>query len=185
MKIKALFSFFLLAGVLLTSSCGEDFRTTRNLYDNWWPIHAQGSMEIDAFASTWNGDLDSHGSILAVFKNKTNPDLQYTRPIYYKALYFNKDRKHFVYISINSSSYIQSKPLQFYVKDKKIYYEKQNEAGRGSGEFEEGKSISFLDNDHIKIEGVTYERYSVYREKMRASSSKEMLPDLPTFSFED
>jgi len=179
MKRIALFSFFLLAAVLLTSSCGEDFRTTRNLYDNWWPVHAQGSMETEYFTATWNGDLNSHGSIDAVFKSKTNPDLQYTQTISYRALYFQKDRKHFVYITINSMNFVQSKPLLFYVKDKKIYFEKMNEAGRGSGEYEEGKSISFVDEDHLKIEGVTYERYSVYREKNRSYGSEESVRELP------
>lgn len=185
MKAKVLFSLFLLAGVLLTSSCADDFSVPNHLNDNWWPVHAQGSQETDLFTASWDGDLNPHGSIDVVFKSKKNPDITYTQPVSYKALFFQKDKKHFVYITISSLNYVKSRPLQYYVKDKKIFFEKMNELGRGSGEFEEGKSISSIDKDHMKIEGVTYERYSVYREKHSSSGSKEYLPEfLTTYSID-
>lgn len=167
MRFKTILSLSLLAGALLLASCSEDTRTTRNLYDDWWPVHAAGSQENELFTARWDGDLSHYGGIEVTFVEKNNPSRTYTQFIYYKALSFKSDHKTFSYISISTRDYTSSKALKFYIKDKKIYFEKMNEAGRGSGEYEEGKPISFVDDDHVKIDNVTYERYSVYYEKHR------------------
>ena len=172
MRFKTILSLALLSGILLLlASCNTDTRTTRNLYDDWWPVHASGSQETEFFTARWDGDLDAYGRIEVTFVDKSAPTRQYTQDIFYDALSFKSDHKTFCYISISSREYTSSKALKFYVKDKKIYFEKRKESGRGSGEYEEGKDIAFTDDDHVRIDGVTYERYSVYYEKHRPYGS--------------
>lgn len=184
MRIKVFHLFFLAATLLMTASC-DDSRTVKNLYDDWWPVHASGSQENDYFKATWDGDLNSNGGIEVTFVDKTNPTIHYTQMIYYKALSFKKDHKHFTYIDVSSMDYTSSRQLLFYVKDKKIYFEKMNNAGRGSGEYEEGKDINFVNDDHVKIENVTYERFSVYYEAHRPYGSKEaILTEIPIAVYE-
>lgn len=176
----------MLAGVLLlAASCSPDTKMTKNLYDDWWPVHASGSQENEFFRASWNGDLDANGGIAVTFTDKNNPSISYTQTFYYKALSFKKDRKHFTYIDISSLDYTASKLLQFYIKDQKIYFEKTNEAGRGSGEYEEGRDIAFVNNDHVTIGSVTYERFSVYYEAHRPYGSSEViLTEIPVSVYE-
>lgn len=187
MRFKTILSLSFLAGVLLLASCNDDTRTTRNLYDDWWPVHAAGSQENDMFSARWDGDLSVYGGIEATFVDKNNPSRKYTQIIYYKALSFKSDRKTFNYITISSREYTSSRALKFYVKDKKIFFEKMSETGRGTGDYEEGKDISFVDDDHVKIDGVTYERYSVYYEKHRpygSTTEDRICTEIPVMIYE-
>ena len=163
MRFKSLFFLSLAAGMLMLASCA-DMKMTKDIYDDWWPIHAKGSQEANHFAASWDGDLDNYGAIRVTFNDTDNMGLSYSQYMYYKALSFAKDRKAFCYIDISDRDYPASRYLNFYIKDQKIYFEKLNEAGRGNGEYEEGKDIKFLDKDHMLIDGVTYERYAVYYE---------------------
>jgi len=179
MRIKVFHLVFWAAALLMAASCADN-TTVKNLYDDWWPIHASGSQETEYFKAQWNGDLNSNGGIEVTFVDKTNPNLSYTKTVYYEALSFKKDRKHFTYIDISSNDYTSSKQLLFYVKDSKIYFEKPNGAGRGSGEYEEGQDIKFQDKDHVKIGDVIYERFSVYYQAHRPYGSTEvMLTEIP------
>jgi len=175
MRIRFFHLVFLAVALLLASSCSEDSKTVKSIYDDWWPVHASGSWESEYFTGHWDGDLNSKGDIKITFYDKTNPEIKYTETFNYKALSFKKDRKHFNYIDISSFDYTASRQLLFYVKDKKIYFEKANETGRGTGEYEDGKDITFLDNDHMKIAGVTYERFSVYYEAHRPYGDKSVI----------
>ena len=184
MRIKVFHLVFLAAALLMAASC-EDSKTVKNLYDDWWPVHASGSQENDYFKASWDGDLNSNGGIDVTFVDKTNPSIRYTQTIYYKALSFKKDHKHFTYINISSKDYTASKLLLFYVKDKQIFFEKMTDSGRGSGEYEDGKDISFVNNDHVKIGNVTYERFSVYYEAHRPYGDKSgILTEIPITSYE-
>ncbi|MBR5018224.1 MAG: hypothetical protein IKX53_01130 [Bacteroidales bacterium] len=174
MRFKTLTLISTLAGLLLLSSC-QDTTITRNLYDDWWPIHAKGSFDNGFFTANWDQDLNARGGILITFTSKTDPSMQYTDTRYFKALSFANDRKTFKYISIQNMEYETSRSLKFYVKDKLIYFEVMNEAGRGTGEYEEGKEIKFLTDDTVLIDGVTYERYSSYRRRT-VTGDEEMLP---------
>lgn len=179
--------FIIMAAILiLAGSCSEDSQTVKNIYDNWWPIHATGSEENTYFKANWNGDLNGQGAILVTYVDKSNPDIKYKEYKYFKALAFNKDRKHFNYIDISTFDYKASKQILFYVKDGKIFFEKTNDAGRGTGEYEEGKDISFPDKDHMIINGVTYERFAVYYEKHRPYGDKEkvILTEIPIAVYE-
>jgi len=186
MRNRFLQLIFMVSVLLLAGSCSEDSQTVKNIYDNWWPIHSTGSIDNTYFQANWDGDLNSRGAIVITFVDKTDPDIKYTETRYYKAFEFNKDRKHFCYIDISSYEYTASKQLLFYVKDGKIYFEKANEAGRGTGQYEEGKDISFPDKDHMMIDGVTYERFSVYYEKHRPYGDKEkaILTKIPIAVYE-
>ena len=184
MRIKVFHLVFLAAALLMTASCADN-TTVKNLYDDWWPVHASGSQENEYFKAQWDGDLNANGGIDVTFVDKTNPSIRYTQTIYYKALSFKKDHKHFTYIDVSSRDYPSSKLLLFYVKDSQIYFEKMNDAGRGSGEYEEGKDINFTNKDHVKIGNVTYERFSVYYEAHRPYGSKEaLLTKIPVSVYE-
>lgn len=74
MRIKVFHLFFLAATLLMTASC-DDSKTVKNLYDDWWPVHASGSQENDYFKATWDGDLNSNGGIEVTFVDKTNPTI--------------------------------------------------------------------------------------------------------------
>ena len=163
--------FLLLLTCLAAGSC-SDTSMTRNLYDDWWPIHATGSRENESFRAQWDGDLNSNGAIEVTYVSKANPSLAYTDLIYFNALSFNSDKKTFRYAYINSMEITFSKALKYYIEKKIIYFEKMNNLGRGSGEYDSGKDLSFIDKDHVKIGGITYERFSVYYESHRAKSSQ-------------
>lgn len=186
MRKRFLQFFFMAAVLMLAGSCSEDSQAVKNIYDNWWPIHATGSEENTYFKANWNGDLNGQGAIVITFVDKSDPNIKYNESRYYKALAFNKDRKHFNYIDISTFEYTASKQLLFYVKDGKIFFEKANDAGRGTGQYEEGKDISFPDKDHMMIDGVTYERFSVYYEKHRPYGDKEkaILTEIPIAVYE-
>ena len=178
MHFKSFTLLSVLAGLLLLTAC-QDTSIKRNLYDDWWPIHATGSFDNGHFTANWDSDLGARGGLIITFTNKTDPTMQYTDTWYFKALSFAKDRKTFKYISIQNLDYETSRALKFYVKDKKIYFEIMNDAGRGTGEYEEGKDIKFISDDRVLIDGVTYERYSAYRRRIATPETAEMYPIEP------
>ena len=171
--------FFLLIPMfcclLVFSSC-VDTKTTKNLYDDWWPIHASGSFSSEYFKASWDGDLNKHGGIEVTYQSTTNPALNYKEDIYYPALKFSKKQKGFCYISLKDLLNITaSKYLKFYVKDGQVFLEKVNDAGRGTGEYQEGKTVTFQGDDIVKIGDVTYQRYSAYRQAHKLSTSSDDL----------
>jgi len=178
MKIKPITLISFLAGLLFLSAC-EDAKITRNLYDDWWPIHATGSFDDGHFTAKWDSDLSTRGGVQVTFTSKTDPSLNYNRTLYYSGLSFASDRKTFQYITIKDLEYEGSKSLKYYVKDKKIYFEIMNEAGRGTGEYQEGKDLKFTSDDRILIDGVTYERYSAYVVRTATGGSSEKIPISP------
>ena len=162
--MKRITIFALLASILL-SACGPDVQITRKLNDDWWPIHASGSVSGDFFSAKWDADLDGYGKVDVTYYDNTTPSIYYVESKYYDALSFEDDGKNFRYIDISTNTPVAGRFLRYYVKDKKIYFELANETGRGSGEYDEGKDISFQGKDILKIGDVTYERFSVYYEK--------------------
>ena len=160
MHCKPVLFLSLIASFLLLSACSEDFKTTKNLYTDWWPVHASGSSESDLFSATWDGDLDKHGSIEVTFKHKTDPSVTYTQTINYKALSFSKSKEKFCYVDLNDQ-YAASKYLSFYIEDGNIFMEKLDQ----NGKYDDGKPIKFQDENILKIGNVTYHKYSYYKEK--------------------
>lgn len=166
MKHNVLSLIVLLAALPALFSC-SDLRQTKDLYDEWWPVHASGSYENSQFTARWDGNLGIHGDISVTFVNKDVPDITYQETRYYEMLSFSKARKGYCTISIESlgNMHATSKYLQFYIKDKKLFLEIPNSSGRGTGEYAEGVDISFPDDNTVKIGTVTYERYSYFKEK--------------------
>ena len=113
--------------------------------------------------SSWNGDLDKHGNIEVTFKNKNNPSVTYTQTISYMALSFSKSREKFCYIDLNDN-YASSRYLKFEIKDGMIYMEKLRDDGGKAGEMEDGKPIELKDENILVIGGVTYQKYSYYKD---------------------
>ena len=173
---KSLLLLTMIAGVLALSSCSEDVRITKNLYDDWWPVHASGSLENEYYKATWDGDLDKYGGIIIKVVHKTNPALSYEMTQYYPALIFKKKPDTFCYAYIQNPREIEtSKQLKFYVEDGLIYMETMTDTGRGSGKYAEGRPISIKDKDFLKIDNVTYQRYSAYRAE-HPSTTTELAP---------
>ena len=171
---KSFLLLAMIAGIFALASC-SDMRITKNLYDDWWPIHASGTWENDYYKATWDGDLDKYGGILIKFVHKTDPSLNYEMTRYYPALIFKKKPDTFCYAYIQNPREIEtSKQLKFYVEDGMIFMETMNDAGRGSGQYAE-HPISFQGKDLVKIDNVTYQRYSVYRAE-HPTSTTELAP---------
>ena len=177
MHFKSFTLLSVLAGLLLLTGC-QDTSIKHNIIDGWWPIHAAGSFDNGHFTANWDGDLNTRGGINITFVSKTDPSMTYDDMLYFKALRFEKDRKTFQYLSIQKLEYEASRSLKYYIKDRKIYFEIMNEAGRGTGEYEEGKDIKFLNDDRVLIDGVTYERYAAYRRRVVAGG-EDKLPIAP------
>ena len=163
MRCKPVLFLSLIASFLLLSACSEDFKLTKSIYTDWWPVHAVGSSESDLFSASWNGDLDKHGNIEVTFKNKNNPSVTYTQTISYMALSFSKSREKFCYIDLNDN-YASSRYLKFEIKDGMIYMEKLRDDGGKAGEMEDGKPIELKDENILVIGGVTYQKYSYYKD---------------------
>lgn len=176
MHFKTFNLFAALAALLLLGSC-QDTDIKRNLYDDWWPIHATGSYDDGYFTARWDSDLGARGGLAITFTSKTDPSYQYTDIWFFDALSFASDRKTFQYISIKNLEYESSRSLKYYVKDGKIFFEIMNDAGRGTGEYEEGKEVKFLTNETMLIDGVTYERYAAHRRRL--ATEKDAAPVTP------
>lgn len=183
MKFKSILALSLIVAVL--SSCSEQ-RMAKKLSGDWWPIHASGSYEDNVFSAKWDGDLDDHGSLVVQYKSKTQEGKIYNKTIYYSALSFTKDaRKNDAvrYISLRNLYEIsRSGYMKYYIEDGKIYLEKANEEGKGSGEYMEGQDISFPNDYTLKIGNVTYESYAHYNERTHASRTYDDFSFLPDFS---
>ncbi len=165
MKIKARFVLPLLSILLLTASCG-DLSLQKDLYGDWWPVHASGSRSNDVFSATWDGDLGIHGDIVVTFVNKNNSSLSFEDRLYYPMLSFSKKRKAYCTVNIESLGDMKAgRYLKFEVKDGKVFFEKTNDTGKGTGEFGEGQDLTFLQDDVVRIGKVTYERYAYFKSK--------------------
>ncbi|MBR0223816.1 MAG: hypothetical protein IJL93_06025 [Bacteroidales bacterium] len=165
MKTKSVYFFSLLASLLLFSSC-SDMKQRNDLYGDWWPVHASGSADNEKFTAKWDGDLGIHGDIVIKFVNKNNADLSYEETRYYSALSFSKKRKAFCTISLKSLGEMKSSSYRkFEVKDGKLYFEKTNSNGKGTGEFGDGQDLSFINEDVIRVGNVKYERFAYFKNK--------------------
>ena len=166
MKRISLLFLALFPALLLISSCA-DFRQTKDLYDDWWPVHASGTFNNGKFSAKWDGDLGVHGDIVITYVSINNPSLSYDDTKYYPAYQFSKKKKAFCTVTIESLSdmHALTKFLGFKVKDGTIYFEIPNERGKGSGEYDEGHPLKFINDDTVQIGDVTYERYKVFKDK--------------------
>lgn len=163
MRYKSIFFMAILSCLALFTSC-VDTKLTKDLYDQWWPVHASGSFQSEYFTAKWNGALNKRGGIEVTYQSTNNPNLNYKEFVFYPAIEFSKSKGYCTF-DIKTLDITQSKYIKFQVKDGKLYLEKTNDAGRGTGEFGEGKDISFLSENEVKIGDVTYQRYSYYREQ--------------------
>lgn len=165
--MKHLSHLFLLLVSLLACSACADLRQTKNLYDDWWPVHASGTFDNGLYSAQWNGDLGLHGDILVKYVSKNNPSLSYEDTRYYPAYQFSKKKKTFSTVSIESlgDTHTLLKNLKFQVKDGMIYFEIPNDRGKGTGEFDEGRSLKFLDDNTVQIGDVKYQRYQYYKDQ--------------------
>ena len=167
MKTK---SFIALAGILLfvLTSCGEQQSFTKKITGDWWPVHASGSIDNDVFSAKWDGALGEHGDIEVKYISKSDPSRVVKQVVFYPALSFGKDsRKNDAmrYLDIRSLYDIKAgKYLKYKASDGKIYIEKTNENGTPTGEFDDGHPYSFPDKNTLKIDNVTYQSYSYYKE---------------------
>ena len=165
MKIKSFYFLSLLAGFFLLSSC-SDLKQQKELYGDWWPVHASGSLDNEQFTARWDSDLGVHGDIVITFTDKKNPKLTYEDTQYYPMLSFSKKQKKYCTVSLQSLGDMKaSRYRSFEIKDGKISLEKAGSNGRGNGEFTEPMDLTFLEDDVVRIGDVTYERYAYFKNK--------------------
>lgn len=166
MKRFSILSLTLLSAMLFLSSCA-DMKQTKDLYDDWWPVHASGTFENDNFTAKWDGNLGVRGDILIKYVSKKNPSMSYEDKKYYPALSFSKSEKTYSTISIESLGDMHNilKGLNFKVKGGMIYFEKANDRGKGTGELDEGRPLKFINDNTVQIGDVTYERYKYFKDK--------------------
>ncbi len=176
MKTKSL---IILAGLFLffCTSCSEQHSFTKKITGDWWPVHASGSMDNEVFTASWDGDLGDHGEIIVVCTSKDNPSLTVKKTVFYPALSFSKDtRKNESVrtVDLSSRDLKTSNYLKYKVENGTFYMETVSAEGTPTGEFGEGQSYKFLDDNTLKIGNVTYEAYSYYRKKHQSNSIVEM-----------
>lgn len=165
MKTKSVYFFAMLSAAFLLASC-SDFKLQKDLYGDWWPVRASGSVDNDQFSATWDGNLGVHGDILVTYVSKKNPNLSYEDTRYYPMLSFNKSQKKFCTVTLQSLGDMRAgRYRKFEVKGGQIFFEQANDQGKGTGEFGEGEDLTFLEDDVVKIGKVTYERYEYFKSK--------------------
>ena len=159
---------FLLAGVLLLAGC-EKIMPSNGLEGRWKPVYASGTYEDATYIHYFDGPADEHGVVPQVYVGKTNPDVKYESTMTLGGYrFFRKDGKDvfttFLMDTPNEKIY---EPLMYRIEDGIIYREMPwgaliNDSldylDQGSGQFDEGTPITFLDNGQLKIGNFTYQR---------------------------
>lgn len=180
MKTKSLIA---LTGIflLLLTGCSEQQSFTKKITGDWWPVHASGSIDNDVFSASWNGDLGEHGDIEVSYVSKSNPSHIVKQYIFYPALSFGKDsRKNDAmrYLDIRSLyEIIAGKYRKYKVSDGIIFIETVNDNGTPTGEFDQGHPYAFIDKNTLKIDDVTYQAYSYYKETHPRNPVSELSDD--------
>ena len=157
----------LLAGVLLLAGCEK--MPSNSLEGRWKPVYASGTFEDATYIHYYDGPADEHGVISQVYVGKINPDIKYESTMTLVGYrFFRKDGKDvFTTFLMDTPKQAIYEPLMYRIEDGIIYCEMPwgylindiaDHLMEGSGQFDEGKPISFLDNGQIKIGNTTYQR---------------------------
>ena len=162
--MKNLFNFLMpLIGLLFLVSCEK--MTPDRLQGSWQPVYASGSFEDYVFIYSYDGSVDEHGIIPTIRVSKNDPEIKYEGTMLITGLrFFKEDGKDlFTTFEMDSPNNELGIPLQYKIDDDMLYFEKPlgvviNGIGEGSGEFDEGTSISLLGNGQIRIGNITFNK---------------------------
>lgn len=163
-----------LAGIMMLAGCEKSPYNV--LEGRWKPVFASGTYDDGTigigYVYYYDGPADSHGTVSCVRVARTNPELRYeettTIPGY---RFFRKDGKDvFENFFMDTPGEAFYKPLMYKVEGGKIYREwpwaylingdsnHLDHLMEGSGHFDNGTPITFLDDGRITIGNFTYQR---------------------------
>ena len=160
-----------LAGVLMLAGCEKSPYNV--LEGRWKPVYASGTFDDATYIHYFSGPVDEHGVIPQVLVGKTNPDVKYESSMMILGFrFFRKDGKdYFTAFKMDTPNEEIYEKLMYRIEGGKIYCELPwtaivngstyggiEDLLKGSGKFDEGKPISFLDDGQVKIGDTTYQR---------------------------
>ena len=161
----------LLAGIMMLAGCEKS--PYNELEGRWKPVFASGTYDDAAYVHSFNGPVDEHGVIPQVYVSKTNPDVKYESTMTIVGFnFFRKDGKdYFTTFFMDTPNEKIYEPLMYKIEGGMIYRELPwtaivngstyggiEDLLKGSGKFDEGRPISFLDDGQVKIGDTTYQR---------------------------
>jgi hypothetical protein len=167
MKMRDRIVLMLFAGVLLLVGCEKV--SPDSLQGKWEPVYACGSYEDATYIHYFDGSVDEHGHIPTLLVGKNNPDVKYESSMLITGIrFFRQNGKDvFTTFEIDSPRKEIGKPLLYRIESGRLYRELPMGAfmncspdvlDEGSGEFDEGTPISFLDDGQVKIGEFTYSK---------------------------
>jgi len=163
----------LLAGVMMLAGCEK--MPSNSLEGRWKPVYASGSYNDAAYNHSYSGPVDEHGVIPQVYVSKTNPEVRYESTLTIAGFnFFRKDgQDYFTTFLMDTPNEKIYEPLMYKIEGGKIYLELPwtaivnggigtyggiEDLLKGSGKFDEGRPISFLDDGQVRIGDITFQR---------------------------
>ena len=143
------------------------------LEGRWKPVYASGTFDDATYIHYFSGPVDEHGVIPQVYVSKTNPDVKYESTMTIVGFnFFRKDGKdYFTTFLMDTPNEKMYEPLLYRIEGGMIYRELPwaalvngstyggiEDLLKGSGQFDKGTPISFLDDCQVKIGNTTYQR---------------------------
>ena len=165
-RILSLFATIALA-LLVFSGCQKE--AVDGLQGKWKPVYIFGTGELGGYIVSCDSPVDEHGNAKEVLVGKERPDVVYEENILVPGIRFFRQKGEDVFITffMDSPKEYIGKPLKYMIREGKIYHELPMGAfincdpsllDEGSGEFDEGSPLVYLDNGQIQIGGITYSR---------------------------
>ncbi len=167
MKMSNRIALMLFAGALLLASCEKV--SPDSLQGEWEPVYACGSYEGATYIQSFNGPVDEHGCLPTVLVSKDNPDVKQESSMQIMGIRFFRQNGKDVYTTfqMDDPEIVIGKPLLYKIENGILYRELPKGAfincspdvlEEGSGEFDEGTSLSFPGSGQVKIGNVTFSR---------------------------
>ena len=165
-RILALFAT-IASALLLFSGCEKE--SMDGLQGKWKPVYICGSGELGPYILSCDSPVDEHGNATEIRVGNNHPDEEYEETILVSGIRFFRQKGEDVFITffMDSPKEYIGKPLKYMIREGKIYRElpmgafincDPSKLDEGSGEFDEGSPLVYLDNGQIQIGGITYSR---------------------------
>ena len=156
----------LLAGLVLLAACEK--LPEDELRGKWKPVYASGSYEDAVYTHYFNGPVDAHGMIPQHYVSREHPEVSYDGTLTISGLRFFREKGEDVFTAFepDSPGKATGVPLRYKVEGGRLYRELpwyaltngSDSREGGSGQFDAGTPLTFLDDDRVLIGDFTYER---------------------------